>query len=91
MFDYDNESKEEKHIYGETVSATMNDISKLPDSIREIFTKYCDGTLEVATPEENQRARELFFSKKKSSTQLNSSYEDLENQNYNDDEHHSKR
>jgi hypothetical protein len=53
-----------EHQYGETVSATKQDLIHLPDSVLLLLEKLEKGELELRSEEENKKEIELWFSRK---------------------------
>jgi hypothetical protein len=49
------------HEYGETVSATSEDLLKLPDIVQLLLEKYQQEKLDLGTQDQNKKDLELWF------------------------------
>ena len=49
------------HKYGETVSATKEDLLNLPEIVQTLFEQYQKGELELSSPEQTMNKLELWF------------------------------
>ena len=51
----------QNHKYGETVSATKEDLLNLPEIVQTLFEQYQKGELELSSPEQTKKELELWF------------------------------